>query len=86
MMESILTLFSDKLKHSNDRKDTVLANRVSGQNRWLELLTRFLRGHDFVNFTKLRINALQLAPEFLGAALQTRCVKWVKLRLKLCLT
>lgn len=50
--------FKSKLINSNDGHDLILADLVKDQNGWIDLPTNFIKGHDFVNVCKLRVNAL----------------------------
>lgn len=56
--KAIREFFKTSLYHSNDGRDLDLASRVAGQNTWIFRPNNFLTGRDFINFIKLRINAL----------------------------
>lgn len=55
--KDICSYFKNMLYNSNDGRDLDLAGRVNGQNNWLRP-NNFISGRDFINFIKLRINAL----------------------------
>lgn len=50
--------FKSKLLNSNDGTDLVLADSIKGQNNWIDQPTNFIKDHYFVNYCKLRVNAL----------------------------
>lgn len=50
--------FRNSLYNSNGGRDLDIAGRVAGQNSWIFRLNCFLSGRDFINYVKMRINAL----------------------------
>lgn len=54
----IADYYKSKLLASNDGNDLCLAPTVPSQNNWLNFTNHFISGHDFINYIKLRINAL----------------------------
>lgn len=56
--KDICVYFKNLLYNSNDGRDLDLAGKVNGQNSWLFRPNNFISGRDFINFIKLRINAL----------------------------
>lgn len=54
----ISNYLKNKLYQSNDGNDLTLTSTVPSQNFWINMTNNFIGGHDFINYIKLRINAL----------------------------